>query len=262
MSEALTGSNWGSRLKFFAYDAEGNVELSSECRNLRDVLNHFVNPNPAFMKITSIRSYATPLQTDDVIRTCCPWLYSIFKGSLKHHFLDLSLASGDFVSIEKTIEAIVIQKSPKPLTSTTIPSPIVRFQAEGQDRVQNTSSIKLIEADDHPKNFDIIDVIEWIDAQGLLQEPYHVSDSNCQHFAGVIWAQLSEQPYPYPSQFNGQRPYVPIGQRGTVEEAGIMTVFWAAAPKETKSCRTQGDFCSFVYSFAHSFVCPPRPSQA
>ena len=35
--------------------------------------------------------------------------------------------------------------------------------------------------------------------------------------------------------------------------------FWAAAPKGTKSCRTQG---TFVHSSVCSFVCPPRPSQA
>ena len=33
--------------------------------------------------------------------------------------------------------------------------------------------------------------------------------------------------------------------------------FWAVAPKGTKFCRTQGDFCSSVCLF----VSPPRPSQ-
>ena len=37
--------------------------------------------------------------------------------------------------------------------------------------------------------------------------------------------------------------------------------FWAAAPKGMKSCRTQGDFCSFVCPFVCSFVraSPPGP---
>ena len=44
--------------------------------------------------------------------------------------------------------------------------------------------------------------------------------------------------------------------------------FWAAAPKGTKSCRTQGDFHLSVRPFVHSLVppgplgpeiCPPRP---
>ena len=30
--------------------------------------------------------------------------------------------------------------------------------------------------------------------------------------------------------------------------------FWAAVPKGTKSCRTQGDFRSSVRSFVHPFV--------
>ena len=40
--------------------------------------------------------------------------------------------------------------------------------------------------------------------------------------------------------------------------------FWAAAPKGTKSCRTQGDFRSCVRSCVRSSIrpfVPPRPSQ-
>ena len=38
--------------------------------------------------------------------------------------------------------------------------------------------------------------------------------------------------------------------------------FWAAAPKETKSCRIQGDFClSICPSVRPSIRPPPRPSQ-
>ena len=37
--------------------------------------------------------------------------------------------------------------------------------------------------------------------------------------------------------------------------------FWAPAKKGTKSCRTKVDFssfvCPFIYSFIHSFICPP-----
>ena len=45
----------------------------------------------------------------------------------------------------------------------------------------------------------------------------------------------------------------------------VWIAFWAASPKETKSCRTQGTFVrsSVLCSFVCSFVClsPPRPSQ-
>ena len=34
--------------------------------------------------------------------------------------------------------------------------------------------------------------------------------------------------------------------------------FWAAAPKGTKSCRTQGDFRSSVCAYIRSFVRPPQ----
>ena len=37
-----------------------------------------------------------------------------------------------------------------------------------------------------------------------------------------------------------------------------VTCFWAAAPKGTMSCRTQGDFRSSVRAFVRSFVRPPQ----
>ena len=39
-------------------------------------------------------------------------------------------------------------------------------------------------------------------------------------------------------------------------------VFWAAAPKGTKSCRSQGDFCSSVHSFVCLFVHSSSPDLA
>ena len=38
----------------------------------------------------------------------------------------------------------------------------------------------------------------------------------------------------------------------------VVICFWAAAPKGTKSCRTQGDFGLFVYPSIHPSVHPSR----
>ena len=57
------------------------------------------------------------------------------------------------------------------------------------------------------KSITILDLLCWInsvnDANGanLLMEPYHVADSNCQHFAAHLWHNLSNKPYPNPSRF-------------------------------------------------------------
>ena len=54
---------------------------------------------------------------------------------------------------------------------------------------------------------------------------------------------------------------------GNTAFSAFFWCFWAAAPKGTKSCRTQGDFRSFVRSFVrlfiHSSVCssPPGPHR-
>ena len=58
-----------------------------------------------------------------------------------------------------------------------------------------------------PKSITILDLLHWIDSEeggngvNKLKEPYHVADSNCQHFAAQLWHQLSTRAYPNPSQF-------------------------------------------------------------
>ena len=64
-----------------------------------------------------------------------------------------------------------------------------------------------MKTEENPKSITILDLLHWInssdDANGVnkLMEPYHVADSNCQHFAAQLWHQLSTRAYPSPSQF-------------------------------------------------------------
>ena len=39
-----------------------------------------------------------------------------------------------------------------------------------------------------------------MDRSGVLERPYHVGNENCQHFAVLLWRQLSQKPYPSPGQ--------------------------------------------------------------
>ena len=59
-------------------------------------------------------------------------------------------------------------------------------------------------------------------------------------------------------------PFLSSSPKGVDDQSfhtyGEFFPFWAAAPKGTKSCRTQGDFCSSVCSFVHLFVCSSPPS--
>ena len=48
----------------------------------------------------------------------------------------------------------------------------------------------------------LIQVMEWMRASGQLEDEYHIGESNCQHFAGWLWSQLSDKAIPPPRHFN------------------------------------------------------------
>ena len=79
-------------------------------------------------------------------------------------------------------------------------------QRDGKER-DKIETRRKVKTDGTPKSITILDILRWIDStegakgENKLMEPYHVADSNCQHFAAQLWHQLSESPYPNPSQF-------------------------------------------------------------
>ena len=71
-------------------------------------------------------------------------------------------------------------------------------------------------------------IIDWIDRSGMMTRNYHLGDDNCQHFAQLLWSQLSTKAYPNRGKFgedimqmtalndphvNGKNPSSP-GKRG------------------------------------------------
>lgn len=210
MSRSLTGNDWTRRFRFYDYDSTGEVTVESTCRQVEDVKRLFLDADAdrASLKIKYLRAFATDLGTvrnHPWIPRLFSWIYDIFRGSLKHHFLEIELASGKIVSAEKTTSYLLFQSCSAPATPDTPPA--VRLFTEGKPRqpeeAEREDSLLHIVSDEDPKDYDLLDVLEWIHARRLLEETYHVSDANCQHFVGLLWSQLSGKPYPSPRQFNG-----------------------------------------------------------
>ena len=109
----------------------------------------------------------------------------------------------DFISLKRTAHSSA--------TAST-PIPTVRRLAENKERFPPEEELVLVVADETPNDFDLFDVIEWIDERGLLDEAYHISDANCQHFTSLLWSQLSKKPYPHPNEFN--EPIPPMRRNG------------------------------------------------
>ena len=114
MSDTITGSDWIRQLVFYRYDAEGASQFQSTSRDFDSIKQQLLesNENREFLKIHAIRCFATDVKKSSLLKMIVPWIYSIFRRTLKHHFLEIELVSGSFVTMEKTGVAIVLQKSP------------------------------------------------------------------------------------------------------------------------------------------------------
>ena len=219
MSLSITGNAWQRLFRFCDYDSTGKVILESSGCKVEDVKRLFLDEDAdrTSLQIKSLRAYGTDLgkvRHHSWIQRhfCC--ICNIFRGSLKHHFLEMELASGKIVSAEKTVAYLLFQSCSSSDPAAPDGPPAVRRFREGQLRRtseegaataaagEDTDALVTIVTDKEPLSFDLLDVIEWIHDQNLLEETYHVSDANCQHFVGLLWSQLSSRPYPYPRQFN------------------------------------------------------------
>ena len=114
MSDTVTGSDWIRQLVFYRYDAEGDARFQSTTRDFDSIKQQLLesNENREILKIHAIRCFATDVKKSSLLKMIVPWIYSIFRRTLKHHFLEIELVSGSFVTMEKTGVAIVLQKSP------------------------------------------------------------------------------------------------------------------------------------------------------
>ena len=229
-----TGANWKRKISFVEYDIQGSlvegptrdcftnaayVYMGSDLEQNRNqpdenpcwIIEHHdgerisdftqsVLPDAYdSMQLESVRCYAQKLKGDNCIRRCFPWLYPVVQGILKHHFIELRTISGHYFSLEKLPDSLLLQRSPCPLGSK---EPMVRTKRNGKKRVFPHEILTSVVEDKCPRNFNMNDVIHWIQSSGQLRDAYHIVDSNCQHFVTSLWSQLSNKPYPSPSRFD------------------------------------------------------------
>ena len=193
------GSEWQSKIRFLKYNVNGSANDQST-NEVDDVCRLISSTIPNATKIKCIGVWGNKLKADGFLRYCCCCCYKKAEGVLKHHFIEVEIESGEFFTIEKTPQVILLQYCPRP-SSTSIP--VVRTMRDQKRRVPLTVELeKVVRDDEQPKNVCIEDVIRWIGSDGQLNDPYHVTNSNCWQFTNVVWGELSEKAYPPPSRFN------------------------------------------------------------
>ena len=56
--------------------------------------------------------------------------------------------------------------------------------------------------DKQPRNHATIqDILTWIEEEKEIEEKYHLSDSNCQHFTSNLWSRFASSSYPNPAKY-------------------------------------------------------------
>ena len=78
--------------------------------------------------------------------------------------------------------------------------PIIQRMRKGTERASLKSLAFINECDNDLSGKTILNIMRWI-IDMEIDDPYHLGDSNCQHFARRAWGQLSQQPYPYPAKY-------------------------------------------------------------
>ena len=204
MQKAVLGGTWTYSLVQFTYDHREKKVDRRESRDLETVIreNALLPTSPFNSRITKITSYSTTLGS------CFP---QTFRKIAKHHFIEIRTACGVVFTFEKIKDCILEQLCPSPVAGKT---PTVRRRRDGGRRPAQ----KLVIEDTNPRNHTILDVIKWINETEELKEPYHIVNSNCQHFCSNLWSKLSERSYPNPAK---------IGRDSStdIEQGKILSLF-------------------------------------
>ena len=202
-----TGGRWRSKLLHVEYEGhsvrarhEYYLHLNHLDPNQDENPFYSVPQNSPFRsKITKATAYIMDLPAG-------MWL-SMFRDAgklLTHHYVEIETESGHRFTLEKDQECVLFQSCLSVGGEDSVP--IVRDQRDGKKR-KLIKTRKRVITELYPKNVTILDLLRWVNAKdrskraNKLTDPYHVANSNCQHFAGHLWHQLSEEAYPNPSLF-------------------------------------------------------------
>ena len=188
----LAGSEWQSKLLHVQYDGT-KVRARHEFYNN---LNFLIGENddysmhefsPLKSKITEAKAFSIDLDVPE---------FKFTKKATKHHFVVMKTESGHIFTLEKTTDCILLQ-SGRILDA--------RHLRNGEKR-KKLDTLREICIEQTPKPISIVDLFSWINEvndNGFneLTEPYHLVNSNCQHFAMHVWSDLSPKKYPNPGKF-------------------------------------------------------------
>ena len=204
--KAIFGGSWSSSLVRNVYDDRENEVHRHVSTDLEAIIReNTINSNSILnSRITKVTSFSHDLSG------IVPYVLSGFSKNLVHHFIEIETECGHIFTIEKINECIMEQLCSHPGGDAI---PVVRRKRGGKDRPQ---LLQLVVEDPEPRNKTLLDVIRWINEADELNEPYHVTDSNCQDFSKNLWHKLSEKPYPNPAKIRDSSMKAPtntqIGQ--------------------------------------------------
>ena len=192
----MWGRNWGQKLVHAQYDNEKRIER----REFFD-LNEFLRPRRD-------ASFCYSIPSTDPLRCCIVkigiyvmdlGLISRVGRSFSHHYIGMETECGVNFTIEKNTDCILLQSCGRPALGR---HPIVWMKRDGVDR-KHLDSLKNVTEDamQLPHDANVLNIVEWINGRNEANEPYSLTESNCQHFAQSLWTYLTKKEYPNPSKF-------------------------------------------------------------
>ena len=254
-SIGIEGSKWKKLLRHVTYDALGNEQCVAEYRSLDILLINLSHKNTS---IKAVKCFATRITSCWIkFLCCCPHL---LEGQLKHHFVEIETDLGEFYTLEKTPEWYLFQECPEPPRHEP---PAVRRFRNGVERLSHHEKPELVVEDDLPKPETVQKIMRYLLHFDFLEKNYHLGDDNCQDFARLIWAQLSNVLYPHaghlgmgiptmddlPFQEDDVVPSVPTGMRKKGKGGGVR---WTKSANQGLGGRTRITSSSGLESFRDS----------
>ena len=199
-----TGAKWKSKLLYVQYEGtqvRARYEFFSDLSHVHKEHIGIFSVDKRSPLLSEI-AQASAFTIDLPVKTFLP--FKTTSKAFTHHIIELIAKSGEYFSLEKGQACILLQSCRR---ENEAEKPIIRHQRNGEERLK-LGTLQRIAREDDPKAVTILDLLIWLDDKGndgmqasRLMEPYHVADSNCQHFAAQLWHQLSCNVYPNPSLY-------------------------------------------------------------
>ena len=107
----MEGAKWKGQIRYVVYNAEGHVSSEAFFTDLQQLVKILSQEST---QIKTVCCVASRLGPSKIIKTLCSCCFSLCKGQLKHHFVEIEVVSGNLFTVEKGPEVYLLQKSPAP----------------------------------------------------------------------------------------------------------------------------------------------------